>query len=123
LPNGDNLSSNGTPGNAWFQVASYNFVQESDARGKTAITVAPPGALDAVVEIPVHDFSYRNANPRAPARRIGWLAQEVQAVAPANVLVGDDPDQTLAIEISSMLATLWQAVQELTAKVAALEAT
>jgi hypothetical protein len=120
---GNNLSNCGVPGAAWFQVASYNFVQESDARVKTDIALASPGALDAVAEIPVHNFSYLSPNPRAPSRRIGWLAHEVQAVAPDNVLIGDEPDRTLGVELGAMLATLWQAVQELTAKVAALEAT
>jgi hypothetical protein len=119
----NNTYSCGVAGTAWFQVAAYNFAQQSDARGKTNITLAPPGALDAVAEIPVHDFSYRSPNPLAPSRHIGWLAQEVHSVTPGNVLVGDDPDQTLSVELGSMLATLWQAVQELTAKVAALEAT
>jgi hypothetical protein len=121
-PQGNNASTCGQPGNAWFQVASFNFPLESDARGKRNISVAPPGALDAVAEIPVHVFGYVSPNRRAPSRRIGWLAQEVLAVTPANVLVGEDEDQTLAVELGSMLATLWQAVQELTARLATLEA-
>jgi Chaperone of endosialidase len=113
-------SSCGVPGQAWAQCAAYAFAQQSDARGKTDIAASPPGALDAVGQIPVHDFSYRT---RTSGRQIGWLAQEVQDVKPGNVLVGEDADQTLAVDLGAMLATLWQAVQELTAKVATLEAT
>jgi hypothetical protein len=122
IESANNGASCGIAGAAFFQCAAYNFAQQSDARGKRDITLAPPGALDKVAEIPVHDFDYLNPNRLAPSRHIGWLAQEVQEVAPANVLVGDDPARTLSVELGAMLATLWQAVQELTAKVATLEA-
>jgi hypothetical protein len=53
--------------------------------------------------------------------KCGLIAQEVQQVFPSAVSEMDDDDKTLAIAQSGFIYSLIKAVQELSAKVTALE--
>lgn len=116
--NGNNSGNCGAPGNAWFQVASYNLVNESDPRLKDDLAPAPAGALEAVKEIGVYTFKYKS-DPTS-ATHTGFDATEVAEHVPTALVTGDDEQQTLAINLPDMIAKLWQAVQELSAEVASL---
>jgi hypothetical protein len=110
----------GVPGNAWYQCAAYNFPNPSDPRDKEAMIPAPPGALGKIQALGVHQFRYKtDATKRV---HIGFNADEVEALHPHAVFIGKDEAGTKAVNMPDMIALLWQAVQELTAKVAELEA-
>jgi hypothetical protein len=117
----NNSGGCGIPGNAWFQVASYNFPNESDPRAKEAMRPAPAGALRKVKALAVHQFRYKSdASKRV---HIGFNADEVEQLHPHAVFIGEDAEQMKAINLPDMIALLWQAVQELTAQVERIAAT
>jgi hypothetical protein len=98
-------------------------VVESSARALKTRVVAPSAitpALEAVAAVPVRQFNWRSDPADAPVS-IGWLAEDVKAAFPSTNIVRSNGDAD-GIGIGGMCAILWQAVQELTAKVAALEA-
>jgi hypothetical protein len=119
-PTTNNFISCGEPGSAWFQVAAYAFPNESDPRLKQDMTPAPAGALDKVQSLGVHQFRYKTD----PTRRlhVGFNANELETLHPHAVFIGKDEAGTKAINLPDMIALLWQAVQELAARVEALEA-
>jgi len=121
-PIADNAFGCGIPGAAWFQVAAYNFPQQSDPRLKKDIVDAAPGALATVAAIPVRNYRWKSEADDAPLH-IGWNATEVQSVLGnvGAVVAGDDEKRTLALNGNEMTALLWQAVQELSAEVAAMK--
>ena len=123
-PGTDGSLNSGAVGKAWSNVYSYNYPAPSDPRLKKAMSVAPAGALDIVQRVAVHNFRYAHEVDDAPLHR-GLLAVELQAAMPGNeavVMVGTDEDKTLSINLPDYISLLWQAVQELSAKVVALEA-
>jgi hypothetical protein len=121
FPFGNNQASNGQPGQAWFQVAAYNYPNQSDPRLKDDIMIAPTGALDKVRTLPVYEFRYKGEidNQRI---HVGFNADEVEALHPHAVFTGEDEAATKAVNQPDMLALLWQAVQELSAQVDNLQA-
>lgn len=119
LPGADGQGSVGFGFQAWSEMCSYAFTQSSDPRLKEDIGPVPTGLLDEVLAIPVHNFRYRSDATRTP--RIGFDASEVQGELPVCVRVAEDEDKTLGLDITAMLTALWGAVQELAAKVEALE--
>ncbi|HEY1887137.1 MAG TPA: tail fiber domain-containing protein [Roseiarcus sp.] len=119
-PAGNNQQSCGQPGQAWFQVASFNFPNESDPRSKEDMIPAPAGALGKVKALPVHQFRYKTDETRR--EHVGFNADEVEAMHPHAVFIGEDAGKTKAINLPDMIALLWQAVQELTGEVETLKA-
>lgn len=109
--------------NAWSNVYSYNYPTPSDPRLKKSVQVAPPGALDVVKKVPVNRFRYDQESDTAPMHR-GFMADKILAALPneAAVVVGDDEAKTLAVNLPDMIGVMWQAIQELSAKVEALSA-
>ena len=118
---GVTLQSNNVYANSGT-VFAINFSQVSDQRLKKDIAPASAiePALTGVNAVPVHQFHWETDDARAPLH-IGWMADEVQAAFPNTDVVAAIPDGTLTVNLSQMVAILWQAVQELTAKVATLE--
>jgi hypothetical protein len=133
---GNNAGFCGAPGLAWNAVCAYDFAQQSDPRGKRDVAMAPPGALDKVKALDV--ITYRNVEPppyeppkgvetsKLPRpnydrHRIGFDASEIQKIYPDAASV-DESGAATGYSLADMNALLWQAVQELSAKVAALEA-
>lgn len=116
LPNNNQSGNCGQPGQAWFQVASYNFPNQSDPRGKRDMVPSPTGAIEKVCAIPVYEFTYASD----PTRKLttGFDATEVQQHHAHAVMTGEDDAKTLAINLPDMIALLWQAVQELSTRAA-----
>lgn len=122
-PNSNNTQQCGFAGQAWFAVGAYQFVTESDPRLKKDIAPSPAGALGIVNEIAVQNFRWNEDAETAPLH-IGWMADKVQAavgLGSATVVIGEDANKTLALNATEMTAILWQAVQELSAEVAAMK--
>jgi hypothetical protein len=120
----------------------YPVANASDERLKFDIAPSSQPCLDTVLNIPLHEFRWKDhsdpgnpvEDPNAPLVPIGLIAQEVYDVAPYLVVKGNDVepgskesrnDVPLAvwnIDRNNMLAVLIGAVQQLSARVAALEA-
>jgi len=117
VPATNNGSSCGITGQAWFQVVSYALTNVSDPRQKKDTSPYPAmGALAKVLAVPVINFRWLFEAETAPVHT-GWDASQVAAqMPPPTVVVGTDPEQTLALNTNEMLAYLWAAVQELAAK-------
>lgn len=118
----NNAYSCGYGGNAWQQVGSYSFFNASDARDKKHVHPAPEGALDEVNRVPVMRYRWQSEADDAPLHT-GFLATDVADVLGSDraaVVVGQDAAKSLALNLMDMIATLWQAVQELSARCAAV---
>jgi hypothetical protein len=99
----------------------------SDARDKTNFAEIPHG-LDFVVQLKPTAYQFkldRNSDDVGENARVryGFLAQDVLELEGANpVIINNDEPEHLKYNESSMIPVLVKAIQELTAKVAALEA-
>jgi hypothetical protein len=107
--------------NAYIQVA---WTAVSDARDKTSITALPVG-LEFVNKLNPVSYQFRENReseiPNGPVR-YGFLAQEVLEIEGENpVLVDTENPDHLKITSDYMNAVLVKAIQELNAKVTALE--
>jgi hypothetical protein len=142
LSGGDNVDANSITGNVlWSRgsVLGTAFITTSDSRLKSDIRSAPVGALDIVEAVPTKSYSMDGAKTT-----FGWQAERVQEVLPTAVVetdttayapppidssqvpegfsVPEPPDgpnftDLKSINLSEMTATLWKAVQELSAEV------
>ena len=90
----------------------------SDRRLKEDI--APIAGALAIIEKLEGVYYRRKAAP--DRKEIGLIAQDVAPVLPEVVLEVDDEDRMLGVDYSKIVAVLINAVKELSAKVAALEA-
>ena len=114
----DNLGSSAT---AEFHVYSDgSFVQSSDRRKKENI-VDSENQLDKINQLKVRD--YNKINDSSKKKHIGFIAQELQEVFPHLVIEAEDDAKTLQIYKIGIVPLLVKAVQELSAKVEALEST
>lgn len=109
-------------------IANYqgNNVNLSDRREKTNFAPAK-SYLDVICAIPVQTFNYIDQSEDDRGLTLGVVAQDVQAVAPELVSESDwgtpeEPKLRLSIYQTDLQYALMKAVQELTARVAALEA-
>jgi hypothetical protein len=105
------------------------FVPSSDARLKTNVVDMTHG-LDTLMQLRVVEFDWISNN----RHDCGFIAQEVQPVYSDAVLATgipipdgsdgkmDDPSPSLGIDNSTMVALMAKSIQELTARVIALEA-
>ena len=107
---------------------SANDSNISDRREKTNFAPAKP-YLDVICAIPVQTFNYIDQNTEEdPGLTLGVIAQDVQAVAPELVMESDWSSERdgskmrLSIYQTDLQYALMKAIQELTAKVTALEA-
>jgi hypothetical protein len=121
--------------------AAYSIANASDARLKTDIAPHAYDCLATVNAIPVHEFHWldvgidpwklreaRAQNRRAeekPKVRAGLVAQEIQAMFPEGVIEGNNFEDRLgkvwSLENTALFGLLIGAIQQLTARVAALE--
>lgn len=95
-----------------------SLTQNSDLRIKKDLQIIPD-ALDKLKTL--NGYTYTRTDRPMEFQQTGCVAQEVQAVLPEAVVVGEDEQQTLSIAYGSMVGLLVQAIKELEAKVAALE--
>ena len=105
------------------QVVSGDFNDTSDIGLKENITKINSG-LDVVNKLNPVDFDWKNP---AKGRSSGFIAQEVETILPNNVSgedyaeTEDDTVNGKAINTIGIVAHLTKAIQELSAKVTALE--
>jgi hypothetical protein len=108
--------------NAYVQVA---WTVVSDARDKTNVTALPVG-LNFVNQLNPVSFQFKESRECDTATgpvRYGFLAQEVLEAEGENpVIVDTEVPEKLKITNDHMNAVLVKAIQELSAKVEALEA-
>lgn len=107
-------TSNGTAGSIY---ATANITAYSDARLKRNVYVID-NALARVAE--VRGVTYERIDLADGRRHTGVIAQELQAVLPEAVWPADD--DTLTVAYGNVVGLLIEAIKELHAKVAALEA-
>ena len=108
-----NITQNGTTG------VLYNIV--SDRRLKENIVDAP-SALALIDSVKVRSFDFKSDGSHS---EFGLIAQEFYEVAPECVKKGDDGEEitdTWGLDSSALVPALIKAIQELNAKVTALEA-
>jgi len=97
----------------------------SDARDKTSFAAVPHG-LDFVNSLTPTAYKFRvsreDDTPTGPAR-YGFTAQNILAAEGDNPVIIDNSDpENLKYNADSMIAVLVNAIKELTARIAALEA-
>lgn len=117
----NNTLSCGLPGGAWNAVHAYAFTNASDPALKIAIEPAPP-ALDAVLALDPKTYLWREGVDTT-RRHHGFLSTEVRDVLGEEFggWVKDARTGEEGLNYHELTAVLWQAVRELSAKVAALE--
>jgi len=111
-------------GNGGLNNFSANNTNLSDVREKKNIALAG-NYLDKINAIPVKTFLYNDQTDGD--LNLGVIAQDVQAVAPELVTESDwgtaeEPKMRLSVYQTDLQYALMKAIQELTARVAALEA-
>jgi hypothetical protein len=106
----------GSNGNAWYVVSSYNFNTVSDARVKTNIRPLPHG-LDEVLRL--EPVAYEAADGTT---QVGLIAQQVREVIPEIVWAPREEDGYLGLAYGPLAAVLAKAIQQLAARLDALEA-
>jgi hypothetical protein len=150
VPETDNAYSVGQSGQRWSAIwAANGTIQTSDARTKTDITDAALG-LDFINALRPVSYKFTVGGTRVigqeyendipgkvliedvPGQRTHWglIAQEVKAVCDASgvdfggwlLTDKDNPDSQQALRYDQFIAPLIKAVQELSARIAVLEA-
>ena len=108
--------SNGSTYSNWYTVTMSN---PSDERSKENVTDAS-NQLDVINQFKVKEFDYINKGDEP--RQLGMMAQHVDTFAPEYVTKDDeDPDIFWRIKYDRMIPMLVKSIQELSAKVTALE--
>ena len=109
-PNSDNTFTLGQASLRWSAVYAANgFIQTSDRRLKQDISPLPYGLSTLMALQPV-SFRWKS-DPDGP-RKIGLIAQEVQAVLPEVVHQAEDPEAPLGVNYAELAPLLIQAIQE-----------
>jgi hypothetical protein len=120
-PGTTNALSCGIPAQGWFQVASANFVNLSGAAEKQDVEAVSP-VLDRVLALTPKTYRWRDG-PDTERRHHGFIAEDVRDVLGegfGGYHTDENGGQGLAYH--ELTAVLWRAVQELSARVTALEA-
>jgi hypothetical protein len=109
IPSADNTYTLGKSGARWSAVWSANgVIQTSDARLKTDIEPLQYGLKEVLKLRPV---SFRWKNDQAGMRKLGLLAQEVQAVIP-EVISGNEKTDVLGMNYAELIPVLINAIKE-----------
>lgn len=101
----------------------YSILNQSDRRLKKYITGSKEKALTIIDAIPMRQYTYKVGAPGAlPNKKVrfGQIAQELYNVYPEAVVHDEDKDEWY-IDKMALIDPLIKAVQELSAKVTALE--
>ena len=114
--NGGNNANNGMT----LAPGGTSWGTQSDIRKKNILGNIED-ALDKVSTLRTVFFEYKNDEDKK--RRVGFIAQDVQAVLPEAVHVDDDADNTLNLQYSDVIPLLTAAIQELKAEFDAYKAT
>lgn len=110
IPDGDNALSLGRPGRRWGAVFAANgTIQTSDMRLKKDVEPLSYGLKQVLPLCPI-TFNWKdNSNTQ---RKVGFSAQEMQALMPELVSVGDDEAKTLGVNYGEVVPVLVRAIQE-----------
>ena len=108
--------SNSTVGEITISSSSTTYGTSSDERLKQNIVDAPAGNIDAVR---VRSFDWKVDGSH---QRYGMIAQELVSVAPEAVIQGETEDHMWGVDYSKLVPMMIKEIQDLKAKVAALEA-
>ena len=102
---------------SWLSNNNSSWTSSSDARLKTVL-----GPIEGMCEKlkSVQPVFFEFKADQAKTRKVGLLAQEVQAICPE--IVTTDPDGFLGMSYQDTTPLLLAAIKELTARVEALEA-
>lgn len=117
VPHTDNTGLCGSGSSGWHDVCSYNYVTLSDASLKTDIGPLPD-TLALVSALAPQAFRYGDED----VRHWGFVAQDVRAAVsgyPVDLVSGEEG--RLGLDYGGLTAMLWKAVQELNARLTALE--
>ena len=102
--------------------SAYEFFNASDERLKNVKGIYS-GGLEIVNSIPVKIFDWKNEEKANGC--VGWIAQDVQKYIPKAVGTfkpdGEDSEEYLNLGTSEFIPIMWNAIQELTARLEALE--
>ena len=104
-------------GNITVSSTATAFNTSSDRRLKDNITDAD-SASDLIGAIKVRQFDWKTDGTH---QRFGMIAQELCEIAPEAVHAPADPDDMMSVDYSKLVPMFIKAIQELSAKVAALE--
>lgn len=108
-PGTDGGGSCGISSAKWSTVYANNgTINTSDRRHKTNIQGIEYG-LETVLALNPVSFSWKKD---LTSKKLGLIAQEVQALLPEVVEVGDDKDNTLGVFYSDIIPVLIKAIQE-----------
>ena len=111
--------------NVWqnMNMNGYSILNQSDRRLKKYITDSKEQALPILEAVPVRQYTYKVGAPGALSNkkvRFGQIAQELYEVYPEAVVHDEEKDEWYIDKIS-LIDLLLKGVQELSAKVTALE--
>jgi hypothetical protein len=124
------LNANSNISNAYFLLARNSAASfyalatngastfTSDETLKKNFELARDGYLADICKIPIKKYHWKTQDD-SEAKEIGWIAQDVQEVFPG--MVQESPEGTLMLKGSVMVPIMFKAIQELSAKVTALE--
>lgn len=123
--NDNNFRISTTSSNIGTNSGTVVGTQTSDERVKTILGPAPHGLTQILALQPV---AYTRNYVANDTQQLGFIAQQVQSIVPESVydtaepIPGFDPAETkLAMDYSALIPVLVKAIQELEARVAALE--
>ena len=108
-----------TTGYIWSTGGTFALVDTSDERLKTNIVDTPISGLDIINGLRIRDFEYKK-NPGAV--HTGFIAQEVESVYPRAVAPESEMNPYKGVVKDEFISVLIKSVQELTARLEALEA-
>ncbi|HJT43939.1 MAG TPA: tail fiber domain-containing protein [Rhizomicrobium sp.] len=94
----------------------------SDGRQQAGVENFRDDALALVKQLRPVSFKSRDADEFANGRQIGFVAQEVQIIAPELVFSRKDKEKTLALKSGSLIPILTKAVQQQQDQIVALKA-
>ncbi|MCA9367320.1 tail fiber domain-containing protein, partial [Candidatus Kaiserbacteria bacterium] len=110
-PDADNVYSLGNSSYRWSEVYAANgTINTSDRRLKDNITDIGYGLNEVLLFDPVR-FTWKDHPEQG--ERFGLIAQDVQQIIPEVVNVGDDPNHTLGIRYTELVAVLINAMQQM----------
>jgi hypothetical protein len=118
---GTNTGTTGINLSIYHSSGNYSFSGSnvSDRRLKTNINTLSLNAIEKINALISKSYNMI-ANPETT--RYGFIAQEVQEILPDLITGTESENDVLGLDYNGILAVLVKAVQELSAKVAALEA-
>ena len=103
----------------WLTASGTSWTSSSDSRLKNVLGPLEGGVCEKLKTVQPIFFEFRA--DQAKTRKLGLLAQEVQAICPEIVTTG--PDGWLGMAYQDAVPLLLAGIRELTARVEELEAT